>query len=69
VTALSLTIPLAEISDVVFNGKQFQIVYLLGSLLVFAGFVLVNLQLTRDEKETVDVETLEGDKDSEKSLQ
>jgi len=40
---LSLTIPFAMVSDILRKTKSFSLVYFLGSLLVFVGFVLVNL--------------------------
>jgi len=40
---LSLTIPMAMVSDIIRKAKSFSPVYYIGSLLVFVGFVLVNL--------------------------
>ncbi|KAJ4463086.1 putative Solute carrier family 35 member F5 [Paratrimastix pyriformis] len=40
---LSLSIPLAMLGDFLFHGKQFTWLYLLGTALVIAGFVLVNV--------------------------
>lgn len=48
--ALSLSIPFAEIADVFFNHERFQIEYIFGSLFVFIGFVLANLQFQKDEQ-------------------
>lgn len=39
---LSLTIPLAMLTDIVLKGKSFTWLYLLGSALVVGGFLLVN---------------------------
>ncbi|EGC31305.1 hypothetical protein DICPUDRAFT_156874 [Dictyostelium purpureum] len=40
---LSLSIPFAMISDFVRSHKQFSVMYLMGSALVVAGFLLINL--------------------------
>ncbi|KAL1346940.1 hypothetical protein HN51_020473 [Arachis hypogaea] len=40
---MSLTIPLAMVADMVIHGRQYSVVYILGSVQVFAGFVLANL--------------------------
>jgi solute carrier family 35 protein F5 len=40
---LSLTIPVAMVWDFAFNGKAFAALYFVGSVLVVAGFVVVNL--------------------------
>lgn len=39
---LSLTIPLAMFVDVLFNSYQLSVIYLIGSILVISGFILVN---------------------------
>jgi len=41
---LSLTIPLAMLSDWVFNHASFAALYIVGSLLVILGFLVVNLE-------------------------
>ncbi|XP_023912750.2 uncharacterized transporter C405.03c [Quercus suber] len=45
VTALgaSLTIPLAMLEDMVIHGRHYSAIYILGSILVFLGFVIANL--------------------------
>ncbi|CAN6449882.1 unnamed protein product [Victoria cruziana] len=40
---MSLTIPLAMIADMVIHGRHFSAVYILGSVQVFAGFVIANV--------------------------
>ncbi|KAF3782806.1 putative vacuolar membrane protein [Nymphaea thermarum] len=40
---MSLTIPLAMIADMVIHGRHFSAVYILGSIQVFAGFVIANV--------------------------
>ncbi|KAJ4801938.1 Solute carrier family 35 member F5 [Rhynchospora pubera] len=40
---MSLTIPLAMIADMVIHGRHYSAIYILGSVQVFAGFVLANL--------------------------
>lgn len=44
---LTLTIPLAMVADLVLYSKHFGAVYILGSCLVFVGFVLVNWKFTQ----------------------
>ncbi|BBN03838.1 solute carrier family 35, member F5 [Marchantia polymorpha subsp. ruderalis] len=46
---MSLTIPLAMVADMVVHGRHYSGIYVLGSLQVFAGFVVANLtdQCTR----------------------
>jgi solute carrier family 35 protein F5 len=39
---LSLNIPLAMLADIVIKHKEFTVVYVLGSIMVLVGFVLVN---------------------------
>ncbi|XP_041003436.1 uncharacterized transporter C405.03c-like [Juglans microcarpa x Juglans regia] len=39
----SLTIPLAMLEDMVIHGRHYSIIYILGSLQVFLGFVIANL--------------------------
>ena len=41
---LSLTIPLGMVSDMFFHGDRFTIVYVMGAVLVLAGFILINLK-------------------------
>ncbi|GAB2284929.1 hypothetical protein Dimus_019382 [Dionaea muscipula] len=40
---MSLTIPLAMVADMIIHGRHFSAVYILGSVQVFAGFVVANL--------------------------
>ncbi|XXG52094.1 hypothetical protein AAC387_Pa03g0497 [Persea americana] len=40
---MSLTIPLAMIADMVIHGRHYSAIYILGSVQVFAGFVIANL--------------------------
>ncbi|XP_075652604.1 putative transporter C405.03c isoform X4 [Castanea sativa] len=40
---MSLTIPLAMVADVVLHGRHYSVVYILGCIQVFAGFILANL--------------------------
>ncbi|RZC61968.1 hypothetical protein C5167_023717 [Papaver somniferum] len=40
---MSLTIPLAMVADMVIHGRHYSAIYILGSLQVFAGFVIANL--------------------------
>ncbi|XP_059461342.1 uncharacterized vacuolar membrane protein YML018C isoform X2 [Corylus avellana] len=40
---MSLTIPLAMMADMVIHGRHYSAIYILGSLQVFAGFVIANL--------------------------
>lgn len=40
---LSLTIPLAMVADMLIHGRHFSAIYVLGSVQVFAGFVIANL--------------------------
>ncbi|KAL5190018.1 putative vacuolar membrane protein [Glycine soja] len=40
---MSLTIPLAMVADMVIHGRHYSAVYILGSVQVFAGFVIANL--------------------------
>ncbi|KAK9098112.1 hypothetical protein Syun_025157 [Stephania yunnanensis] len=40
---LSLTIPLAMLADMIIHERQYSIIYMLGSLQVFVGFVVANL--------------------------
>ncbi|MED6208036.1 hypothetical protein PIB30_041293 [Stylosanthes scabra] len=40
---MSLTIPLAMLADMVIHGRHYSALYILGSIQVFAGFVLANL--------------------------
>ncbi|KAJ3677249.1 hypothetical protein LUZ60_002973 [Juncus effusus] len=40
---MSLTIPLAMMADMIIHGRHYSAVYILGSVQVFAGFVLANL--------------------------
>lgn len=46
--ALSLTIPLAMLVDFAVKGESFSAAYLLGSLMVLSGFLLVNLRYRKD---------------------
>ncbi|CAI0415190.1 unnamed protein product [Linum tenue] len=40
---MSLTIPLAMVADMVVHGRHYSAIYILGSVQVFAGFVIANL--------------------------
>ncbi|MCO5578960.1 hypothetical protein L7F22_032811 [Adiantum nelumboides] len=40
---MSLTIPLAMVADMLIHGRHFSAIYVLGSVQVFAGFVIANL--------------------------
>ncbi|KAI4337296.1 hypothetical protein L6164_015729 [Bauhinia variegata] len=40
---MSLTIPLAMVADMVIHGRQYSALYVLGSVQVFAGFMIANL--------------------------
>lgn len=40
---MSLTIPLAMVADILIHGRYFSAIYILGSVQVFAGFVIANL--------------------------
>ncbi|KAJ9546571.1 hypothetical protein OSB04_019114 [Centaurea solstitialis] len=40
---MSLTIPLAMVADMMIHGRHYSAIYVLGSLQVFAGFVIANL--------------------------
>ncbi|KAF7817267.1 putative vacuolar membrane protein YML018C-like isoform X1 [Senna tora] len=40
---MSLTIPLAMLADMVIHGRHYSPIYILGSVQVFAGFVIANL--------------------------
>ncbi|KAG9450254.1 hypothetical protein H6P81_010219 [Aristolochia fimbriata] len=40
---MSLTIPLAMVADMVIHGRHYSAVYVLGSVQVFAGFVIANV--------------------------
>lgn len=40
---MSLTIPLAMLADMVIHGRHYSAVYILGSVQVFAGFIIANL--------------------------
>ncbi|KAH7442421.1 hypothetical protein KP509_03G087900 [Ceratopteris richardii] len=40
---MSLTIPLAMVADMLIHGRHFSAIYILGSVQVFAGFVIANL--------------------------
>ena len=44
---LTLNIPLAMLYDAFAHGKHFGIVYIMGSLLVFCGFVAVNWKFSK----------------------
>ncbi|KAF7817312.1 putative vacuolar membrane protein YML018C-like [Senna tora] len=50
---MSLTIPLAMLADMVIHGRQYSVIYILGCIQVFAGFVLANLsdKFSREEAE------------------
>ncbi|CAI5469698.1 unnamed protein product [Closterium sp. Yama58-4] len=64
---LSLTIPLAMVADMVMHGRQYSIVYILGSVQVFGGFLIANMadkcmggpatdhESPRFEKEMIDI--------------
>lgn len=40
---MSLTIPLAMVADMMIHGRHYSTIYILGSLQVFAGFVIANV--------------------------
>ncbi|KAK7283098.1 hypothetical protein RIF29_12377 [Crotalaria pallida] len=40
---MSLTIPLAMVADMIIHGRHYSAVYMLGSVQVFAGFIIANL--------------------------
>ncbi|KAJ0733044.1 hypothetical protein HanPI659440_Chr11g0404071 [Helianthus annuus] len=40
---MSLTIPLAMVADMMIHGRHYPAIYILGSVQVFAGFVIANL--------------------------
>ncbi|MQM01932.1 hypothetical protein Taro_034690 [Colocasia esculenta] len=40
---MSLTIPLAMVADMLIHGRHYSAVYVLGSVQVFAGFVIANI--------------------------
>ncbi|KAF5461394.1 hypothetical protein F2P56_017498 [Juglans regia] len=40
---MSLTIPLAMLADMVIHGRHYSAIYILGSVQVFAGFIIANL--------------------------
>ncbi|XP_057799981.1 uncharacterized transporter C405.03c isoform X2 [Salvia miltiorrhiza] len=40
---MSLTIPLAMVADMMIHGRHYSAIYILGSIQVFAGFVIANL--------------------------
>ncbi|CAK9182896.1 unnamed protein product [Ilex paraguariensis] len=40
---MSLTIPLAMVADMLLHGRHYSAIYILGSVQVFAGFVIANL--------------------------
>ncbi|KAI3468002.1 hypothetical protein Pfo_024665 [Paulownia fortunei] len=40
---MSLTIPLAMVADMLIHGRHYSAIYILGSVQVFAGFVIANL--------------------------
>ncbi|XP_047969730.1 uncharacterized transporter C405.03c-like isoform X2 [Salvia hispanica] len=40
---MSLTIPLAMVADMMIHGRHYSAIYVLGSIQVFAGFVIANL--------------------------
>lgn len=40
---MSLTIPLAMVADMMIHGRHYSAIYILGSVQVFAGFVIANL--------------------------
>ncbi|OIV96474.1 hypothetical protein TanjilG_07866 [Lupinus angustifolius] len=40
---MSLTIPLAMVADMVIHGRHYSAMYMLGSVQVFAGFIIANL--------------------------
>ncbi len=47
---MSLTIPIAEVADLFLNGLAFQVEYIIGSVLVFLGFILANVQFRSEIK-------------------
>ncbi|XP_047951361.1 uncharacterized vacuolar membrane protein YML018C-like isoform X1 [Salvia hispanica] len=40
---MSLTIPVAMVSDMIIHGRQYSLIYVIGSIQVFAGFIIANL--------------------------
>lgn len=40
---MSLTIPLAMIADIVVHGRHYSLIYIIGCIKVFAGFVIANI--------------------------
>ncbi|CAM8893800.1 unnamed protein product [Rhodiola kirilowii] len=40
---MSLTIPLAMVADLIVHGRHYSLIYVLGCLQVFAGFIIANL--------------------------
>ncbi|KAK7377213.1 hypothetical protein VNO80_02634 [Phaseolus coccineus] len=51
---MSLTIPLAMLADMLIHGRHYSALYILGSVQVFAGFVIANIsdRITMKEKRT-----------------
>lgn len=54
--ALSLTLPLSVILDYFFRGVEFSFPYLVGVILVFAGFITVNVDEMRERTRKKEVE-------------
>lgn len=50
--ALSLSVPLSLIADIFFRDKHFSVPYFIGVLMVFAGFIIVNLEEIRERRGT-----------------
>ncbi|XP_057776501.1 uncharacterized vacuolar membrane protein YML018C-like isoform X2 [Salvia miltiorrhiza] len=40
---MSLTIPVAMLADMIIHGRHYSLIYIIGSIQVFAGFVIANL--------------------------
>eukprot|EP01083_Nonionella_stella_P255134 876099_1 len=61
---LSLTIPVAFLSDLLFRQKEYNFLYIVGAVLVCMGFVVVNVlrsrQLEDEENEEINREELES---------
>ncbi|CAN8062684.1 unnamed protein product [Agarophyton chilense] len=49
--SLSLSVPLSIIADYFLRGKTFALVYLLGTILVVSGFLLMNFDIARERQE------------------
>lgn len=54
--ALSLSVPLSVIADILFRGDHFSLPYLIGVTMVFSGFIVVNWEEIRERRQTDDPE-------------